>query len=157
MPMRNVALKTYQKQWTIENGTKKESGISVLTARNDDDYISSSSHHLVPSAQISLTLSRHLSLSFIPMARQDDDDNDDDDIEVPFINVFHLLFLVGMEVSLFFQSKSSLFLVGGSFFFGGKALLFFREWKVFLFLGEGRDLPFSRGGVLVFFCFFLVF
>ena len=37
MPIRDVALKTYRKQWTIEKGGKKASGISVLRARHDDD------------------------------------------------------------------------------------------------------------------------
>ena len=37
VPIRDVALKTRQKQWTIEKGGKKGSGISVLMAWHDDD------------------------------------------------------------------------------------------------------------------------
>ena len=38
--IRDVALKTCRKQWTIENGGKKGSGISVMMAwHDDDDYI----------------------------------------------------------------------------------------------------------------------
>ena len=33
----NVALKTYRKQWTIEKGGEKGSGISVLKAQHDDN------------------------------------------------------------------------------------------------------------------------
>ena len=35
--IRDVALKTCRKQWTIEKGGEKGSGISVLMARHDDD------------------------------------------------------------------------------------------------------------------------
>ena len=35
--IRNVALKTDRKRWTIEKGGKKGSGISLLVARNDND------------------------------------------------------------------------------------------------------------------------
>ena len=37
VPIQDVALKIYRKQWTIEKGGGKESGISVLMARHDDD------------------------------------------------------------------------------------------------------------------------
>ena len=37
VPIRDVALKTYQKRWTIENGGGRGSGISVLMMRHDDD------------------------------------------------------------------------------------------------------------------------
>ena len=37
VPIRNVALKTRRKQWTIENGSEKGSGISVLMPPHDDD------------------------------------------------------------------------------------------------------------------------
>ena len=37
VPIRDVALKTYWKQWTIEKGGEKGSGISVLMAQHDDD------------------------------------------------------------------------------------------------------------------------
>ena len=37
VPIRDVALETSQKQWTIEMGGKRGSGISVLIARHDDD------------------------------------------------------------------------------------------------------------------------
>ena len=37
VPIRDVALKTSLKQWTIEKGGESESGISVLMARHDDD------------------------------------------------------------------------------------------------------------------------
>ena len=39
VPIREVALNTCRKQWTIEKGGKKGSGISVLMARHDDKYI----------------------------------------------------------------------------------------------------------------------
>ena len=35
--IRDVVLKTCRKQWTIEKGGGKGSGISVLIARHDDD------------------------------------------------------------------------------------------------------------------------
>ena len=35
--IRNVALKTCQKRWTIGRSTEGGSGISVLAARHDDD------------------------------------------------------------------------------------------------------------------------
>ena len=35
--IRGVALRTYQKQWTIGRGGERGSGISVLMARHDDD------------------------------------------------------------------------------------------------------------------------
>ena len=38
----DVALKTCQKQWTIEKGGEKGSGISVLIPQHDDDEVSSS-------------------------------------------------------------------------------------------------------------------
>ena len=37
--IRDVALKTCQKRWTIGKSDKKGSGISVLAARHDDDEI----------------------------------------------------------------------------------------------------------------------
>ena len=37
VPIRDVALKTSRKQWTIEMGGKRGSGISGLMARHDDD------------------------------------------------------------------------------------------------------------------------
>ena len=37
VPIRNVALKNYRKQWTKGKGGKRGSGISVLMARFDDD------------------------------------------------------------------------------------------------------------------------
>ena len=37
VPIRDVALKTCQKQWTVEKGGEKGSGISVQMARLDDD------------------------------------------------------------------------------------------------------------------------
>ena len=38
-PIRDAALKTCRKQWTIEKGGEKESGISVLMARHDDNDV----------------------------------------------------------------------------------------------------------------------
>ena len=35
--IRNVALKTWQRRWTIEKSGERASGISVLAARHDDD------------------------------------------------------------------------------------------------------------------------
>ena len=35
--IRDVALKTYRRRWTIGRGGERGSGISVLTARHDDD------------------------------------------------------------------------------------------------------------------------
>ena len=37
VPIRNVALKTYLKQWTIKKDGEKGSGISMLMAEHDDD------------------------------------------------------------------------------------------------------------------------
>ena len=37
VPIQDVSLKTCQKQWTIEKGGEKVSGISVLMVRHDDD------------------------------------------------------------------------------------------------------------------------
>ena len=37
VPLRDVAPKTYRKQWTIGRGGERGSGISVLMARHDDD------------------------------------------------------------------------------------------------------------------------
>ena len=37
VPIQDVALKTYRKQWTIEKGSGRGSGISVLVERHDDD------------------------------------------------------------------------------------------------------------------------
>ena len=37
VPIQEVSLKTCRKQWTIEKGDEKGSGISVLMARHDDD------------------------------------------------------------------------------------------------------------------------
>ena len=39
VPIQNVALKTCRKQWTIEKGREKGSGISVLMAWHDDDLL----------------------------------------------------------------------------------------------------------------------
>ncbi len=36
VPIRDVTLKTCQKQWTIGSGGERGSGISVLIARHDD-------------------------------------------------------------------------------------------------------------------------
>ena len=35
--IQDIALKTYQKQWTIEKGGRRGLGISVLMVRHDDD------------------------------------------------------------------------------------------------------------------------
>ena len=37
VPIQDVALKTCQKQWTIEEGVGEGSGVSVLIVRHDDD------------------------------------------------------------------------------------------------------------------------
>ena len=37
VPIQDVALKTYQEQWTIEKGGGRGSGKSVLIAQQDDD------------------------------------------------------------------------------------------------------------------------
>ena len=37
VPVQDVPLKTYWKQWTIEKGGEKGSGISMLMVRRDDD------------------------------------------------------------------------------------------------------------------------
>ena len=37
VPIQDVALKTCQKQWMIEKGGKKVSGISMLMSQHDDD------------------------------------------------------------------------------------------------------------------------
>ena len=38
VPIRDVALKTFRKQWKMGRGGERESGISVLMARHDDEY-----------------------------------------------------------------------------------------------------------------------
>ena len=38
-PIRDVALKTCRKQWTMGRGDERGSGISVLMARHDDDNL----------------------------------------------------------------------------------------------------------------------
>ena len=58
------------KQWTIGRGGERGSGISVLIARHDIYiYHHHHHHHIALVAQISLTLSRHSSLSFIALGR----------------------------------------------------------------------------------------
>ena len=37
VPIRDVALRTYRKQWMIGRGGERGSGISVLIVRHDDD------------------------------------------------------------------------------------------------------------------------
>ena len=37
VPIRDVALKTYRKQWTIGRGGERVSEISMLIAQHDDD------------------------------------------------------------------------------------------------------------------------
>ena len=37
VPIRDVTLRTCQKQWTIGRGGERGAGISVLIARHDDD------------------------------------------------------------------------------------------------------------------------
>ena len=37
VPIQDVALKTYRKRWTIEKCSGRESGVSVLMVRHDDD------------------------------------------------------------------------------------------------------------------------
>ena len=37
VPIRDVTLKTWRKQWTIGRGGERGSGLSVLMARRDDD------------------------------------------------------------------------------------------------------------------------
>ena len=37
VPIQDVALKTYRKQWTIEKNGGRRSGISMLRARHDDN------------------------------------------------------------------------------------------------------------------------
>ena len=37
VPIRDVTLKTYRKQWTIGNDGERGSGISLLIVRHDDD------------------------------------------------------------------------------------------------------------------------
>ena len=74
-----VVWKTYRERWMRGTNGERErkSRKSVLAARNDDnndddddtlscDYYH---HHVVPLAQISLTFSRHFSLSFIASGR----------------------------------------------------------------------------------------
>ena len=39
VPIRGVVLKTCRKQWTIEKGGEKRSGISVLMAQHDDNDV----------------------------------------------------------------------------------------------------------------------
>ena len=79
--IRDVALKTGQKRWMIGRSGERESGISVLAARHDDNddfkicWINSNSYHCYhyPLArlltQILLTFSRYPSPSVIALSR----------------------------------------------------------------------------------------
>ena len=46
VPTQDVALKTYQKQWTIERSGRRGSGISMLMARQDDDGVYVTVQHI---------------------------------------------------------------------------------------------------------------
>ena len=75
--IRDVALKTCLKRWLIGRSGERGSGISVLAARRHDDYYQllmifkhhHHHHHVVPLTRISLTLTRHFSLSFVASDR----------------------------------------------------------------------------------------
>ena len=87
--IQDVVLKICRKQWMIGRGGEKVSGISVLMVWHEDDddddeiYFEIVNafdsrdrllshhhhHHIVLAARISLTLSRHSSLSFIALGR----------------------------------------------------------------------------------------
>ena len=95
VPIRDVALKTCWERWTIEKGGGRGSGRSVQVAQQDDDdeynrnivldrntsqyttvknvlkqlHKKCHHHHIALVARISLTLSRHSSLSFIALGR----------------------------------------------------------------------------------------
>ena len=64
----DVTLKTCRRWWMIGRSGERWSGISVLEARHDDDDIYHH-HHIALVARMSLTLSRHSSLSFIALGR----------------------------------------------------------------------------------------
>ena len=44
VPIQDVALKTYQRQWTIVKGGKRGSGISVQMVRHNDDISHTHTH-----------------------------------------------------------------------------------------------------------------
>ena len=67
--IQDVALRTCQKRWTIGRSGERGSGISVLVGQDVDNDIYHHHHHIVLVARISLTLSRHSSLSFIALGR----------------------------------------------------------------------------------------
>ena len=55
VPIQDVALKTYQKRWTIEKSGVRGSGISLLMPRHDDDDIEN-----LDISEISLNLDYYL-------------------------------------------------------------------------------------------------
>ena len=54
--IRDVALKTCQRRWTIGRSGKRGSGISVLATRHDDDDLSNGEASLLEICRISLSL-----------------------------------------------------------------------------------------------------
>ena len=67
--IRDVALKTNQRRWTIGRIGERGSGISVLVAQHDDDDDTYHDHHIMPPARISLIFTRHPGLSSITLRR----------------------------------------------------------------------------------------
>ena len=62
--IRDVALKTCRRRWTIRRSGERGSGICLLAARHDDDH-----YQGVPAAQIPFTLSCKLSLLAIILGK----------------------------------------------------------------------------------------
>ena len=56
MPIRDVVLKTYRKQWAIGRGGERESEISILIARYDDDDDNTFVHNIYIYIYIGLAL-----------------------------------------------------------------------------------------------------
>ena len=105
--IRDVALKTYQKQWTIGRSGKRGSGISLLVARKDDDDDQSFGDcpkctnrnwyhpHIHVPLFFSLSNSRYLSLfslSFIFTFHGI--------VKSIILRVFHFFFFFGLSLSL---------------------------------------------------------
>ena len=70
--IQGIVNKPCQEQWTIETNGMRDSRKIFLAARDDDDYLYIYICHVELLAQISLTLSRHPSLSSITLSRSAD-------------------------------------------------------------------------------------
>ena len=66
--IRDVALKTYQRQWTIGRSGERGSGISVLAARhNDDDFLERSDAFYINYKVPVSSFNFYIKISFVQM------------------------------------------------------------------------------------------